>query len=102
MSENKGKEPKLSFQEFKEILLSKAIHKMGQKKQDELLVQLLDNFSTNMRKFSIDNLVEHIPELIQYSIAIGIRFGVDFKDYEEASRKIREEIEKEKYDSSFI
>lgn len=75
---------------------------MGQKKQDELLVQLLDNFSTNMRKFSIDNLVEHIPELIQYSIAIGIRFGVDFKDYEEASRKIQEEIEKEKYDSYFI
>ena len=87
---------KLSFQEFKEILFSKAIYKMGQKTQDELLAQLLFNFSINMEKFSIDNLFERIPELIQYSIALGIRFGVDFKDYEEAIKRIREEIERKK------
>ena len=75
---------------------------MEQKTQDELLAQLLFNFSINMEKFSINNLFEHIPELIQNSIALGIRFGVDFKNYEEAIRKIREEIEKKKYDSSFI
>ena len=72
---------------------------MGQKKQDELLVQLITNY---IRKFSVDNLVGYITELIQISIAIGIRLGVDFKNYEEAFRKFREEIEKKKYDSSFI
>lgn len=102
MRENKDKGQKLSFQEFKDILFKKSIYKMEQKTQDELLAQLLFNFSINMEKFSINNLFEHIPELIQNSIALGIRFGVDFKNYEEAIRKIREEIEKKKYDSSFI
>ena len=75
---------------------------MGQKKQDELFVQLFENISSNVSKFSIDNLLEHIPELIQYSIALGIRLGVDIKDYEEATRKLQEEFKKEKYDSLFI
>ncbi len=103
MSENKDKDlfQKL-FQKYKLTLFSKAIHKMGQKKQDELFVQLFENISSNVSKFSIDNLLEHIPELIQYSIALGIRLGVDINDYEEASRKIQEEFKKEKYDSLFI
>ena len=103
MSENKDKElTKELFEKFKEYLFSDTIYKMKDKDLNELFDQLVNSFTSNIKKFSINNLIQHVPELIQYSIALGIRLGIDFKNWDESNRKIRDKIEKLKCDSYYI
>ena len=89
------------FELLKSKLFEDVIKTMGDKNQDELLNQLITEYSDNLPKFSFNNLTIHIPELIKYALALGIRFGIDFKDFEMAIKKIQEEMNKSKYESFY-
>ena len=93
---------KVLFELLKTRFFTGAIEKMGEKNQDELLKQILSKYSENLPNFSINNLTIHIPELINYAVALGIRYGVDFKNFEMAVRRIQEEINKKKSESFYI
>lgn len=87
------------------INISKVLIELTDKRV--FIKDLVDEFFSSIKDFSINNIQSHIPKLIALGLKIGMDLALSYKDFErsteEFNKKLKEEIEKQKnYEMGFI
>jgi len=100
--------------EIQEELKNRFISKIWEKlfefnklTKEELIENLIYEFLSNIKKFTINNITIHIPNLIAIAMAFAMKNAFESKDkeysYNKICGRIKEEIEKRKdYNRGFV
>lgn len=89
------------FYNLKWVLNEEALKKSIDNSQDYLLTELLAKIITSLRDITPRFYQEYLGDLINIAVAFGWKACKDLEDFEKLLKKIKEEMDKDKY-SSYI
>ena len=89
------------FYNFKWVLNEEALKKSIDNSQDYLLAELLTRIIASLRDVTPRYFQEYLGNLINIAVAFGWKACKDLVDVERLLKKIKEELDKDKY-SSYI
>jgi hypothetical protein len=84
------------YNKYKENLFLSLMNSIDLNYKGDIMEKIIDKLFSRALDFSINNFTIHLPELMGWSIFLGMKLQQRYTDMEKAKEELRQRLEKEK------